>query len=328
LGSAVDNAAGLASGQLPDQADIAFAPCEDNAMLVRLIAELYRRLPIKSGVTRLSFNPIMDRLMKGYEEPIPATLKDGNKITVDPSDYHGRILYLFGTNDIKVSMNANAFLRSGDVFLDIGANYSTIGLAASYAVGPTGAVHLFEPQRRLADRVEAAVRAGGYTNVRLHRVGLMDENASLTIKAPSYHSGRATFVEHDQTSDFDVTEICEVREISAYVGPLVAGRYFGAKVDIEGSEPKVMPWLLAQPNLRFLIFEAAHNQRLLYEQVRSSGLTLFGLERDLLRLRISRVDRFDDMGRFHDLIAVRIAGAALAPDHIDPRKLGAELSAA
>jgi FkbM family methyltransferase len=297
-------------------------------MLVRFIAELYRRLPIKGGVTRLSFNPIMDRLMKGYRAPIVATLRDGNKIIVDPSDYHGRILYLFGTNDIKVSMNANAFLRKGDVFLDIGANYSTIGLSASHAVGATGVVHLFEPQRRLADRVDATIRAGGYTNVLLHRVGLMDESASLAIKAPSYHSGRATFVEHGEMSDFDATEICEVREISAYVGPLVEGRCFGAKIDIEGSEPKVMPWLLAQPNLRFLIFEAAHNHRLLYEQVRRSGLTLYGLERDLLRLRICRVNDFEDMTRFHDLIAVRIAHAALAPDRIDPRKLGVRLSAA
>jgi hypothetical protein len=77
----------------------------------------------------------MNRLRKGYRAPIVATLRDGAKITVDPSDYDGRILYLFGANDIKVSMNANAFLRSGDVFLDIGANYSAIGLSAPMPSG-------------------------------------------------------------------------------------------------------------------------------------------------------------------------------------------------
>ena len=138
-------------------------------MLVPIIAAVYRRLPIKSGVTRLSFNPVMNRLMDDCHDPMVAKMKDGNRIAVDPSDYHGRVLYLFGTNDIKVSMNAQAFLRKGDVFLDIGANYSTIGLAASSTVGPTGAVHLFEPQTRIADRVDAAIRAGGYDNPRAPR---------------------------------------------------------------------------------------------------------------------------------------------------------------
>jgi FkbM family methyltransferase len=301
--------------------------CEDGTMIVQLIAQFYRRLPIVSGLTLLSFNPIMDRLIKGYTAPMLATLLDGNKILVDLHDYHGRILYLFGTNDKKVSSSAKAFLRNGDVFLDIGANYSTIGLAASHVVGPTGAVHLFEPQSLLAERVEAAMRAGGYTNVCLHRIGLMDADSSLTIKGPPRHSGRASFVEHDQASDFAVIENCEVREIGAYVGPLVAGRSFGAKVDIEGSEPKVLPWLLAQPNLRFLIFEAAHNHRLLYDQIRTSGVTLFGLERDPLRLRIARIDRFEDLGRFHDLIALRIAPGLSAPASIDPRKLKLLLAA-
>ena len=290
-------------------------------MLVQMIAAAYRRLPIVSGLTPLSFNPIMNRLMKNFTAPVVATLTDGKKIVVDLQDYHGRILYLFGTNDKKVSLSANALLCNGDVFLDIGANYSTIGLAASHAVGLNGAVHLFEPQSRLADRVEATINSGGYTNVRLHRIGLMDKDGSLAIKAPPNHSGRATFAEHDHMRDFDETEICEVREIGAYVGPLITGRSFGAKVDIEGSEPKVLPWLLAQPNLRFLIFEAAHNHRVLFDQVNACKLTLYGLERDLLRLRISRVDHFDEMCRFHDLVAVRVAARVSAPTHVDPRKL-------
>jgi FkbM family methyltransferase len=288
-------------------------------MLIPIIAAAYRRLPIKSGVTSLSFNPLINRLMEDCRDPLVARLKDGNQIAVDPSDHDGRILYLFGTNDIKVSMNAQAFLREGDVFLDIGANYSTIGLAASRTVGPTGMVHLFEPQTGIANRVEAAIRAGGYKNVRLHRLGLMDEDGTFPIKAPSHHSGCATFVSHNQAPNFDVIEECKVCEISSYAGPLVAGRSFGAKLDIEGAEPKVMPWLLAQPNLRFLIFEAAHNRATLYDQVRASSTTLFGLERDLVRLRITRIDDPADMRRFHDLIALRIAPGVTVPSHFDPR---------
>ena len=240
---------------------------------------------------------------------------------VDPHDYHGRILFLFGTNDIKVSLNANTFLASGDVFLDIGANYSSIGLYAAKAVGETGAVHLFEPQSRIADPVEAAIQANGYRNVHLHRCGLLDVDTTLTIRAPANHSGRATFADHDATDGFASVEDCPVYDVARYVAPLVQGRPFGVKIDIEGSEPKVMPWLLAQPNLKFVIFEANHNHTELYDMVASSGLTLFGLERRVFQLRLRRIDRLEDMLRHHDVIALRLPLDARPAVSADPRSL-------
>src|ERR1700693_5621524 len=124
-------------------------------MIINALASLFHRLPIKSGLTPLSFNPIVNRLMSRMPQTVAAKLRDGCSIQVTTSDYHGRILYLFGTNDPKVEQTANALLRYGDVFLDIGANYSSIGLSASHAVGQKGKVHLFEPQKLLGDRVQA-----------------------------------------------------------------------------------------------------------------------------------------------------------------------------
>ena len=191
------------------------------------------------------------------------------------------------------------------MFLDIGANYSTIGLSASHIVGPGGTVHLFEPQELLCNRVADTIRAGRYRNVVLHRVGLMDRDDTLTLQSPAHHSGMATFAGADGNDYFEKTETCEVREISSYVGPLVYRKPFGAKLDIEGSEMAIMPWLLAQPDLKFLIFEAAHNQRELYDAVKSAGLVLFGLKRHPFLLRAIRVDDFSEMGDFHDLVAIR-----------------------
>jgi FkbM family methyltransferase len=287
-------------------------------MLLKLVANFYRLLPIKGGQTRLSFNPFINRLMRDCHDPMVARLWDGSEILVDPHDYTGRTLFLFGTNDIKVSLTSNAFLQAGDVFLDIGANYSTIGLHASRAVGADGTVHLFEPQQRIADRVGAAIREGGYGNVLLHRCGLLDVEATLTIRSPRDNSGSATFAEHGDASDFDLEEECPVHEIGRYVAPLVAGRRFGAKLDIEGSELRIMPWLLRQPNLAFLIFEANQNQRQLYDLVVESGLSLFGLERTVVRLRIRRVDNLDEMLRHHDLIALRLKPESDVPVCVNP----------
>ncbi|MGY4602914.1 FkbM family methyltransferase [Bradyrhizobium sp. USDA 4474] len=278
-------------------------------LAIDLISGIYRRLPIVSGLTPLAFNPAMNLLFKSAPSNAFATLHDGAPINVAMNDYHGRILYLFGTNDPKVQQTAVALLRPGDVFLDIGANYSTIGLSASHVVGPTGAVHLFEPQRRISNSVELAIKAGHYTNVTLHRVGLLDRDATLSLRSPDHHSGRATFAQHGTTPTFDHQEVCEVRAVDTYVDPLVRGRPFGAKLDIEGSEPKIMPWLLSQRNLVFLIFEAAHNQRQLYDEVRDLGFYLLGLKRHPLKMRLVRVDDFSEMKAFHDLVAVRPAAA-------------------
>lgn len=289
-----------------------------------LVAGAFHCIPIKSGLTRLCFNPAINWLLRHGPSTLQARLRDGRQIEVSMHDYHGRILYFFGTNDPKVEATARGLLRCGDVFIDIGANYSSIGLAAAHAVGEYGSVHLFEPQSLLGNRVQKAIDLGGYTNVTLHRVGLLDRNDKLILHSPSFHSGMATFAGHSATAHFDRTEECDVRDISAYVAPLVAGRRFGAKLDIEGAEPRVMPWLTSQPNLSFLIFESAHNQLSLFETIRASGLVLYGLERSLVRVKLTRVDQFSEVSRFHDLVAVRTVDDN-APKSCSPQKLGSLL---
>jgi FkbM family methyltransferase len=289
--------------------------------VLKFLTVVFHRLPIYSGLTALTFNPFVRSVMAGVPKTAFAKLRDGNWIEVTTTDYHGRVLFLFGTNDPKVENTANALLNPGDVFLDIGANYSTIGLSASHVVGLGGSVHLFEPQRLLADRVAKTIDSGQYLNVRLHRIGLMDHDAKLSLKSPGYHSGMATFAEHGQSENFENFEECEVKEIGSYAGPLVRNRRFGAKLDIEGSEPAVMPWLLSQPNLNFLIFEAAHHHDQLYSLVKNAGLVLFGLKRHPLKLRIVRVDEFSEMNLYHDLVAIRLPRTIDVPKESHPRAL-------
>ena len=223
-------------------------------------------------------------------------------------------LIFFGTNDIKVSLSACALLRDGDVFLDIGANYATVGLAAAAIVGPTGTVHLFEPQRSLAERVETAIRCGSYQNVTLHRLGLMDKDGKQPIMGLTHHSGSASFCSQEAPADFRVIEECAIREIGSFVRPLVAERRFGAKLDVEGAEPAVMPWLLNQPNLSFLIFEGTRNRETLYQQVKCSGLALYGLDHhQFLRVVLRRVDTLADMSLFRDLVAIQTSGRSAMP---------------
>ena len=294
-------------------------------LLLHCVIWVFHRLPIRSGLTKLSFNRFIDPLIAAAPRLPYAGLRDGQRINVNIADHDGRILYLFGTNDPKVAQTAQALSLPGDVFLDIGANYSTIGLAVSHTVGRTGAVHLFEPQSEIGGYVQEAITAGGYDTVTLHRAGLLDRDDELLLQVPLNHSGMASFdAANSDTSQFR-TERCPVHEIGGYAGPLVSGKAFGVKLDIEGCEPAVMPWIVSQPNLRYLIFEASKNQAQLYDIVQQAGLALFGLLRHPLKLRLVRIDALADMEQYHDLLAVRMPPETQAPPIIHPRALAALL---
>jgi FkbM family methyltransferase len=278
------------------------------------------RIPVASGLSRLGFNGWTNQLFARCGYPIEAVMLNGVRIEVSPNDYHGRILYLFGTNDPKVQAVAQGLLRRGDRFFDIGANYSSIGIQVAHVVGPEGQVHLFEPQPELCLRVRAAIDRAAMTNVHLHGVGLMDRDGEMVLARPTYHSGMATLIP-STGQDLWLKQTVQVRDIATYLPPLIDGHPFGVKLDVEGAEIHLMPWLLRQPGLRFLIFEAAHNHRQLWDLIQASGLILYGLRRLVHTKRVRRVEVFEQMAKYHDLVAFRTREGAPVPPVATPHEL-------
>jgi FkbM family methyltransferase len=270
------------------------------------------QIRVPSGLTRLGFNRFTNRLFADCQDPIEAVMLNGVRIDVSPNDYHGRILYLFGTNDPKVQSVAQALLRPGDRFLDIGANYSSIGIQVANLVGPDGQVHLFEPQPELCQRVRAAIDRAAITNVHVHGVALMDHDGEMVLARPTNHSGMATLITETGQDEW-LKQTIQVRNIATYLPPLIGDHSFGVKLDVEGAEIYLMPWLLQQPGLRFLIFEAAHNHRQLWDMIEASGLKLFGLRRIVHARQVQRVEAFEQVLNFHDLVAIRPRAGARVP---------------
>ena len=294
--------------------------CDNPPMLIRSYGKLMRRLPIYSGLTKLSFNKLTNRLFLSCQGDVAATLLNGTQMLVDPNDYHGRILYLFGTNDPKVHHVTQMLLRRGDRFLDIGANYSSIGIPAADVVGPTGHVHLFEPQPDLCRRVCEALRRARTTNVSLHQIGLMDHDGEMVLSRPRHHSGMASFVSRGGRRTWMSLSL-KVKNIATYLPPLIEESPFGVKLDVEGAEPHLMPWLVSQANLRFMVFEAAHNQRELWDIVRSGGLKLYGLCRRILRMQLQLLTSPEQLSKFHDLLAIRLSNGVTPPKSVSPKAL-------
>ncbi len=76
-----------------------------------------------------------------------------------------------------------SIIKPGDVVLDVGANIGAFTVPLARAVGPTGRIHAFEPQRVIYQRLTANVAINGLYNVHtyLSAVG----NHTSTINVPS-----------------------------------------------------------------------------------------------------------------------------------------------
>ncbi len=289
---------------------------------LRLTSFLTRHLPLKSGLSMITNNGRVRRwcqqLAGGH--CIQATLQNRVPLYVDVEDYNGRMLYLFGTADPKVIQICRALLQPGDVFLDIGANYGSVGLLCQDCVGESGQVELFEPQPHLCQGMRHAIERMRWADrVRVHEVGLMDQDGTLVLHRPERHTGRASFV---QAAVGEVRLEVRVRNAGDYLPPLLEGRPVGIKLDVEGAESLLLPILVTLPNLRFVLFENNNDANLpaLWKTMADTGLAILGVQKSLLRVRLSRLDDASAMASYHDVVAV-VAHPGRIPRTLSPHQL-------
>src|SRR5882672_8881146 len=91
--------------------------------------------------------------------------------------YIGRSLELYGEWSHGEIALFEQVLQSGMVAIDAGANIGTHTLALARAVGPTGAVYAFEPQRIVFQTMVVNVALNSLTNVICQQRGLGEAQA-------------------------------------------------------------------------------------------------------------------------------------------------------
>ncbi|MEM6679190.1 MAG: FkbM family methyltransferase [Pseudomonadota bacterium] len=242
-----------------------------------------------------------------------ARLINGFRLVVDVADFDGRVLFLHGVSDRPVWDAVAAGLRPGDVFLDIGANYGEIGVLAADVVGAHGRVHLFEPQVVVCAAIRAGLSRHGSQTVELHELGLLDRDGTLSFIVDPEHSGGGRFVDDDWSAS---EKPLPIKDIATYLPPLVSNRRFGAKVDVEGAEPILLPWLLDQPNLSFVVFEGMRHVEEIWQLVKNRGRVLHGLQRRILGTDLMRITGPEAMVGFRDYVVLPTAVAEALPEKV------------
>jgi FkbM family methyltransferase len=234
---------------------------------------------------------------------VTARLKNGMKIMVDPHDFDGREILLFGVIDPEIIDICKKLLSEGDIFLDIGANYGSVGLNCAAALGKSGSVHFFEPQPDLCKRLRQCLALYPNVDAFVHEVGLMNCDGEMELQRNPSHSGASTFFDRSASTG-DKTTV-KVVDITTYIPPIVKEQPFAAKMDVEGSELLLLPWLVKQNNLRFLVFESLHipDKENMFEIINDGGgLAIYGISRRASSIGLEPVICPTDFNLFKDVI--------------------------
>lgn len=178
------------------------------------------------------------------KELVPKPLwKTSYHILCNPYAFTHRRPYWFGRlHEIHVERYMRRNLKPGDTFIDVGCNcghHTTLGASL---VGSTGRVIAFEPNKKLATRVQEHISNEGLKQVLLHSVGLGKESCSSLLyeQDPAYGMSKIDIYEKINKSINTDSVECEVRVADEIINPNELKGKVLLKVDVEGLEIEVL----------------------------------------------------------------------------------------
>ncbi len=117
----------------------------------------------------------------------------GMKMRVPFAEVHGMSLILGYGYEPELTSRIQAYLRPGDVFVDVGANMGYFTLLGSKLVGDVGKVLSFEPCISTSVRLTQNLQLNSITNVSIYSAALSDrEGTSFLSIPPFFNNGVST----------------------------------------------------------------------------------------------------------------------------------------
>jgi FkbM family methyltransferase len=235
---------------------------------------LHSRLKWTNSVRPMAVGAFLaDRLAPDRRTVI--TTKSGLRYFVDPLSNLGEVLVRTGEYEPETEQMFRDLLRTGDAFLDVGANEGYFTALAASLVGERGYVAAVEPQGKLCDIIEINVALNGEKATVVHGVlgGVKGQPVELFLY-PSLNTGASSILRKPK--------LYRNVEKTIFVNPeeLLGDRpHFDlVKVDVEGFEGKVVDSL--EPMLQ------AGKVRLLVLDYHASILAANGVEPSAIESKI------------------------------------------
>lgn len=176
----------------------------------------------------------------GKREYFDVTIERGVRIRLHFDSELSRLIYV---NDFERTDREflKAYLKPGDLFVDIGANIGLFSLLAAKLVGPSGNVYAFEPTGRIYERLAVNVRLNGFECVACYPLALSDHigQQPLFISKDGFDAWNS-FARPvaGQSFEHELVE-CETWDHFAIQHDLL-GKVSMIKLDVEGWEIPVL----------------------------------------------------------------------------------------
>jgi FkbM family methyltransferase len=162
-------------------------------------------------------------------------LPNGCPIWCNLNDHIERFIWFSGLYEPLETALFCRLVRPGMTLIDAGANVGQYTLLAATAVGPSGAVHAFEPVPKTFEKLKRHVDASSLANIHLNRSALWHENSEVTLDIPEGGSGDAGT--YGVVTDRAAATKAPAVRLDDYVRQNHIDRVDFLKMDIEGGEP-------------------------------------------------------------------------------------------
>lgn len=210
-----------------------------------------------------------------------------------PAEWHGaaKLIYVF-RDDYETDLALlDRFLSSGQVMIDVGANYGVFSLVASRLVGNGGKVIAFEPARSTFSVFERNLALNGIRNVTALRVALSEAPGKLRL----YHNIDATRNSLAPSPDAQDFEEVEVRTLDEVAKEHSIGRVGFLKIDVEGADELVCRGAIQTLRRSFppVLFEHNRDSAARIGLKNNTGCALAGLGYHFYHFRGSNLCRIE-----------------------------------
>jgi FkbM family methyltransferase len=176
--------------------------------------------------------------------PLPVRRYIGNVLfEFDLEHYRGTPAMYFGSYSLLLVQAMKRFLKSGDTFIDVGANIGYLSAIGAGLVGPLGQVHCFEPVPDYFDRLRGLAQLNPAYSIIPNPCGLGEVPGPQTIYI-TREAGQSTFVQSYKT-EWDVVSTLEapVMRLDSYIAAAKIERIALIKIDAEGFELPILKGL-------------------------------------------------------------------------------------
>ena len=159
----------------------------------------------------------------------------GFKIHLDPlfDKNIENVIYERGVYEQGTVSVLQDFLRSGDTFVDVGANIGWLSLVAANKVGNQGQVYAFEPVPSTFEILTSNKELNQFSQITLNQFALGNKEEILTIYPEKENRGGASILNHQSENGIQIeVRILDKLKLESTINVI--------KIDVEGFELDVL----------------------------------------------------------------------------------------